>query len=44
MTDTNACSARRRGRSSQSGKHEPSRSFGSASSIEPTLVSQSRSR
>ena len=44
ITDTNACSARRRGCSSQSGKYEPSLSFGTASSIEPTRVSQSRSR
>jgi len=43
-TVTSAASARRRRSSSQSGKYEPCRSFGIASSILPARVSHSRRR
>jgi hypothetical protein len=43
-TEARACSARRRWVNSQSGKYEPWRSFGIASSIVPARVSQSRRR
>jgi hypothetical protein len=43
-TETRACSARRRCCSNQSGKYEPDRSFGIASSTVPARVSHSRGR
>ena len=43
-TETRACSARRRRSSSHSGKYDPDRSFGIASSTLPARVSQSRNR